>query len=167
MAEQNYHLAQINVARLLEPLNSPQIADFVAGLEPINALAEQSPGFVWRLKDETGNATNINPMDDDMLIINMSVWEDLESLKNFTFKTVHVEYVRRRFEWFEKMKAAYTALWWVKAGHIPNVSEAVTRLKYLRKYGETGKAFTFKKVFGPPTQTPLSPPTQSPEGQQI
>ncbi len=157
MDAKQFHLAQINVARLLHPLDAPQTAAFVEGLEPINALAESAPGFVWRLKDETGNATNFNPMDGDaMIIVNMSVWEDLESLKSFAFKTAHAEYVRRRFEWFEKMKEAYQALWWVKVGHVPPVSEAAARLKFLRQHGETAKAFTFRKVFEPNQKEPVS-----------
>lgn len=148
----NYHLAQLNVARLLEPLDSYASKDFANGLEPINALAEKAPGFIWRLKDEgMENATAFRPFDnDEMMIVNMSVWEDLDSMKNFAFKTAHVEYVKRRFEWFEKMKEAYLVMWWIPFDHKPDVLEAKARLNFLRKYGDTQKAFSFKKIFSPP-----------------
>ncbi len=153
MEKSSYHLAQLNVATLLEPLDSPLLKEFVDGLEPINALAEKSPGFVWRLKDEGSNtaaATSYRPFDDHMIIINMSVWENLESLKNFVFNTAHKEYVKKRFQWFERMREAYVVMWWVPAGHQPNVAEAMARLKFLRKKGDTAKAFSFKKTFAAP-----------------
>ncbi len=150
MNHPKYHLAQLNIARLLAPLEDPQIKEFVDGLEPINQLAESSPGFVWRLKDEEiGNATDFRPFDDDMLIINMSVWEDVDSLKNFAYKSHHVEYFNKRLQWFEKMKEAHYVLWWVTAGHEPDIWEAKERLEYLRKNGESPKAFTFRKIFEP------------------
>lgn len=147
-----YHLAQINVARMLEPLDSPLLKEFAEGLEPINALADNSPGFVWRLKDEEGNlgATSYRPFEDDLIIVNLSVWQDLEHLKNFAFKTAHAQYVKKRFSWFDRMKEAYLAMWWVPAGHRPDVAEAMARLKFLRKKGDTEKAFTFRKVFPMP-----------------
>lgn len=153
MNEKKYHLAQLNVAQLKEPLDAPATKDFKDGLEPINALAEKSPGFVWRLKDdEMANATNFRPFEnDEMMIVNMSVWEDLESMKEFAFKTAHVEYIKRRFEWFERMKEAYLVMWWIPIGHKPDIFEAKARLKFLRKHGDTQKAFSFKKVFSQPS----------------
>ena len=152
MKNKQYHLAQLNVARLLAPLDSPLIKEFVDGLEPVNALAERSPGFVWRLKDADNDtaATSYRPFDDDMIIINMSVWEDLDHLKNFVFNTVHTEYMKKRKQWFERMRDAYVVMWWVPAGHQPDIAEAMARLKFLRNKGDTEKAFSFRKVFDPP-----------------
>ena len=148
MANQ-YHLAQVNIARMLYPIDDPQMADFVNNLDPINALADNAPGFVWRLQTDEGNATSIQPYEDEMIILNMSVWEDIESLKAYVFKSEHVQFVRRRKEWFELFKSTYTALWWVPAGHIPTLQEAKERLAYLDENGETPYAFTFKKTFLP------------------
>ena len=152
MSETRFYLAQLNVARLLAPLDSPEIKEFADGLEPINVLAEKSPGFVWRLKDETGDATDFKPFpNDELMIVNMSVWEDLESLKDFVYKTKHVEFVRKRFQWFEKMKEMYVVLWWIPIGHEPDIFEAKARLKFLRKHGDSPKAFSFRKTFPPTT----------------
>ena len=152
MEKTTYHLAQLNVAHLLEPLDSPLLKEFVDGLEPINALADCSPGFVWRLKDDPSAvaATSYRPFEDEMHIINMSVWEDMDSLKNFAFKSAHTEYVKKRFQWFERMREAYMVVWWVPVGHQPTIAEAMARLKFLRTKGETAKAFSFKKTFAPP-----------------
>lgn len=144
-----WHLAQLNVARALAPVDSPQLADFVNNLDRINALADTAVGFVWRLQSDSGNATDFRPMGDEMLI-NMSVWEDLESLHHFVYRTAHVEIMRRRKEWFERMKDAYTVLWWVEAGVTPSVDEALERLEKLRQCGPTQQAFTFAQPFAPP-----------------
>lgn len=152
MEKTNYHLAQLNVARMLGALDSPVMKKFAEGLEPINALADVSPGFVWRLKDE-GNAnaaTSYRPFADDMIIINMSVWKDLDSLKHFVFDTAHKEFLKNRKQWFERIKEAYVVMWWIPAGHKPDIAEAITRLKFLRKKGDTEKAFSFKKLFPAP-----------------
>lgn len=148
----SYQLAQINIARLKAPLDDPQIEDFVIALDPINMLAEASRGFVWRLQTEEGNATSVQAFDDEWLIVNMSVWESLESLKHFTYKTGHVEYVRRRRDWFEKLETPVLALWWIPEGHIPTTEEAKQKLEYLEAHGETAVAFTFRKPFPPPEQ---------------
>lgn len=140
------HLAQVNIARLAAPLDSPQLADFVANLDPINALAEQSPGFVWRLKSDAGYATDIQVFDDPMIIINMSVWTGVEALKNFVFNPEHMVIMKRRREWFEKFPTTYMALWWVDAGHEPTPAEARERLESIDKYGPTDFAFTFKEL---------------------
>lgn len=144
-----HHLAQLNIARLTAPLDSPPLADFVANLDRINALAEGSPGFVWRLKDEAGDATAIRPLGDDT-IINVSVWQDLASLQAFVYRSAHVEIMKRRKEWFEALAEAFVVLWWVPAGHQPTAHEAVDRLALLRRDGPTPQAFGFKSAFGPP-----------------
>lgn len=142
-----HHLAQINIARLVAPIDSPALADFVAGLTSINALAEASPGYVWRLQTPAGDATSLHPYADERIIINLTVWETLEHLKAFTYKSQHAQFLRRRAEWFEKYDGPYTALWWVKAGEIPTIAEAQARLERLRTHGETPEAFSFHKTF--------------------
>lgn len=144
-----YELAQLNIGTTLEPLDSPRLADFVANLDRINALAEQSPGFVWRLQTEEGDATALRPLGDDT-IVNMSVWRDVASLNDYVYRTVHVEIMRRRKEWFERMKDAYVVLWWVRRGHRPTVDEAIAKLELLRRSGPTEAAFTFRHAFPPP-----------------
>lgn len=144
-----YHLAQINIARLKAPLDDPLMQDFVAGLEPINALADAAPGFVWRLQDGSGDATSLRPYPDDYLIVNMSVWNSVESLRQFTYKTAHVAYVRQRKLWFEKLDQPIYALWWLPAGQIPTVAEGKTRLEHLLQHGDSPTAFTFGKIFSP------------------
>lgn len=143
------HLAQLNIARMLAPMDSPIMADFVANLERINALAEAHAGFVWRLKDENNNATSLRPFPDDMLIINMSVWESPELLKTFAYQTIHAEIMVRRREWFEKHTQAFMALWWVPEGHTPTLEEAKERLEHLQEHSETPFAFTFRRLFAP------------------
>lgn len=144
-----YELAQLNIAIMKEPLDSPGMADFVANLDRINALAEGSPGFAWRLQTEEGDATALRPMAEDTLV-NMSVWQDVESLNHYVYKSAHVEIMRRRKEWFERMTAAYTVLWWVPKGHRPSVQEAAARLELLRSLGPTEQAFSFRHAFLPP-----------------
>jgi hypothetical protein len=145
----NYQLAQLNIARLLAPIDSPTLADFVANLDRINELAESSPGFVWRLKDEAGDATAIRPFGDDV-IVNMSVWQDIAALKNYVYYSGHLDVMRRRREWFERMAEAHMVLWWVPKNHIPSVEEALERLDTLRKKGSTQDAFTFRAPFEAP-----------------
>jgi hypothetical protein len=146
-----FHVAQVNVGRILGPIESPVMAEFVAKLDEINALAERSPGFVWRLKTEDGDATAIRPYDDDLIIVNMSVWESPAALHEYVYRSAHVEVMRRRREWFSRMTDAFMALWWVPAGHRPMVAEAVERLDLLRADGPTPHAFTFRQQFPPPT----------------
>jgi len=145
----NYELAQLNVATMKESLESPGMADFVANLDRINALAEASPGFVWRLQTAEGDATAMRPMGEDTLV-NVSVWKDAESLNKYVYESAHVEIMRRRKEWFERMREAYVVLWWVPRGHRPTASEAVARLEMLRSKGPTEDAFTLRKTFLPP-----------------
>lgn len=139
------HLAQLNVARLPAPLDTPQLAQFVAALDPINALADAAPGFVWRLQTEAGDATAIRMLDDDVLIVNMSVWESREALSAFVYGTDHVAVMRRRREWFARMAEAYLALWWVPAGMVPTVPDAQERLTHIRQHGPGRRAFTFRE----------------------
>src|SRR5262245_18464638 len=138
----------MNVARLKAPLDSPQLADFVGALDRINALADAAPGFAWRLQDESGNATALHPMGDDV-IVNLSVWRDPESLQAFVYRSDHVGVMRRLREWFEEMDL-YLVLWWVPHGHRPTAEEGIARLDLLRSRGLGEDAFTFGKLFPPP-----------------
>jgi heme-degrading monooxygenase HmoA len=143
------HLAQVNIALPREPLDSPALAEFVAALEPINALADASPGFVWRLQTEEGDATGIRAFGDDRLIVNMSVWESLPALRAFVYSSGHREVLRRRREWFERLGEAVLALWWVPAATLPTIAAAEARLEHLREHGPTPYAFTFRESFPP------------------
>jgi heme-degrading monooxygenase HmoA len=148
------HLAQVNIARLLAPLDSPQLAGFVARLDDINALADGAPGFIWRLQTPEGNATDLRPYEDDRIIVNMSVWTSLEALHAFVYRSDHVTVMRRRRAWFEQMTDPFVAFWWVPSGHIPTIEEAKARLEHLRAHGETSVAFTFKRAFPAPSDAP-------------
>jgi hypothetical protein len=145
-----WHLAQVNVATLLAPITSPELSGFVARLEEINALADGTAGFVWRLQTEDGDATAIRAFDDDRIIVNMSVWESIESLGGFVYGSRHLEVLRRRREWFTRMTSPILALWWVPAGTTPTVADAKHRLDVLERLGPTADAFTFKEPFPPP-----------------
>lgn len=144
-----YQLAQLNIAMMKAPLDSPELADFVANLERINALAEQSPGYVWRLQDEAGDATAIRPFGAEVLV-NMSVWQDVQSLSDYVYKSAHTEMLKRRREWFERVEQAHQVLWWVPEGHRPTVQEAAERLAQLREHGPGELAFTFRQTFAAP-----------------
>src|SRR5262245_36030647 len=143
------HLAQVNIARMKAPLDSPTLAGFVARLDEINALADGSPGFVWRLQTGEGNATYLRPYDDDRILFNMSVWESVEALKAYVYGSAHREVLRQRHDWFEKFDGIYAALWWVPEGHRPSIDEARKRLAHLAANGATSFAFTFKETFPP------------------
>ncbi|HKU91681.1 MAG TPA: DUF3291 domain-containing protein [Steroidobacteraceae bacterium] len=145
----NYQIAQLNVATLKAPLDSPELKDFVDNLDRINALAEGSDGFAWRLKGEGNDATSLRPLGDNV-IVNMSVWRDVAALKRYVYQSAHVEIMRRRREWFSRMAEAYMVLWWVPAGHRPTVAEAAARLEHLRKYGPSPEGFTFGEAFAAP-----------------
>jgi len=149
MAENAYHLAQVNIARMLAPLDSPVMESFVAMLDEVNALADRSPGFVWRLQGDEGNATYLRPYDDDRILFNLSVWESVEQLKAFVYKAGHGEVMRRRRDWFERFDGPNVALWWVAAGHLPTVGEAKQRLEYLCEHGESAHAFSLRRTFAP------------------
>jgi Domain of unknown function (DUF3291) len=154
----NYELAQLNIGIIRGPMDSPVMADFAVNLERINALAERSPGFVWRLQTEEGNATAIRPFEDENMLVNMSVWRDVESLNLYVYSSAHVEVMRRRREWFERMNEAFLVLWWVPKGHRPSVAEAIAKLEILRREGPTTQAFTFRKAFPPPDAAQTQPP---------
>jgi Domain of unknown function (DUF3291) len=145
-----FELAQLNIGIIKGPMDSPVMADFAAGLARINALADRSPGFVWRLQTEAGDATAIRPFDDENLLLNMSVWRDVESLNEYVYGSAHVDLMRRRREWFERMREAFLVLWWVPKGHRPSIPEAIARLELLRAKGPTAEAFTFRQAFPPP-----------------
>ena len=144
-----FQLAQVNIARMKAPLESPVMVSFVARLEEINKLADASPGFVWRLQTEAGNATYLRPYDDDRILFNMSVWETIEALKDYVYRTAHAELLRDRRNWFEHFSGSQLALWWVPAGHVPSVDEAKKRLAYLEEHGPSQFAFTFKSIHEP------------------
>jgi hypothetical protein len=145
-----FHLAQINIGRLLAPVGDPLVSDFTDNLDRINALAEGAPGFVWRLKGEGNNATDIRLSDEDpLLAVNMSVWTDLGSLGAFVYRSGHVEIMRRRREFFEAPSEPFMALWWIAKGHIPTVAEGMERLGRLRRHGPSAQAFTFRQPFPP------------------
>ena len=145
-----YELAQLNVGVIRAPMDSPVMAEFAANLDRINALAERTPGFVWRLQSDSGNATDIRPFDDPDLLLNMSVWRDVAALSAYVYRSEHVAIMRRRREWFEPMDQAYLVLWWVARGHRPSIDEAVARLETLRRKGPTPEAFTFRQAFAAP-----------------
>lgn len=153
-----WELAQFNVARLKSPLDHPDTAEFVANLEAINAVAEASPGFVWRLTDDTGQSSSyVTAYDDPLMIINFSIWETPGDLHAFVFATAHTAFLRRRREWFQPVDAAILVCWWIPAGTRPPVEEAQRRLELLREVGPTAEAFTLRRRFPAPL-TVLSPP---------
>jgi hypothetical protein len=145
------HLAQLNVGRLKAPIDDPMIKDFRMNLARINSLAEGSPGYVWRLADESGDATNIKPFGDELEIINLTVWESIQTLADFAYRSSHVELLRRRREFFEAPDQPILCLWWIPEGTVPTVEEAIARLDYLREHGPSLRAFTFRHRFEPGT----------------
>jgi hypothetical protein len=143
-----FELAQVNISRLLAPLESPQLKEFVDALDPVNAAADAAPGFRWRLQSEGGDATAIRVFDDDWLIVNMSVWESTEALLNYVYGDAHRAILRGRRKWFHHPVEAMTALWWVPTGHRPSVAEAEERLVHLRTHGPSSHVFTLKETYG-------------------
>ncbi|MBA2279825.1 MAG: DUF3291 domain-containing protein [Actinomycetota bacterium] len=143
-----FELAQINVARLLQPLDHPDTAGFVEGLDPINELADGSPGFVWRLQTDEGNATSVRAYDDPLMIVNVSVWTSVEALADFTYRSAHAGILRHRRSWFEKPAGPILVLWWIPAGHRPPPEEGIARLAHLTAHGPTPTAFTLRERFG-------------------
>jgi hypothetical protein len=142
-----YYLAEVNIGRILGPMDSPVMEEFAANLNRINALAEGSEGFIWRLKDDSNNATSIPVTEDRFLILNLSVWRNIDDLFAYTYRTAHAEYVRRRAEWFERLKEMHMAFWYIPAGHIPTVEEAMDRIARIREQGPSPYAFNFKRRF--------------------
>jgi heme-degrading monooxygenase HmoA len=152
-----YHLAQVNIGRFRKPVEDPANADFMNALDAVNALAETSPGFVWRLTGEGNNATDIKPFPDPQMAINMSVWESVDALAAFVYRNMdHRGVMRRRREWFEEMPV-YMALWWIPAGALPTVEDAKARLALLESLGPTPEAFTFRQPFAPPLGDAVRP----------
>jgi len=141
------HLAQMNVGTTLYDLDHPGIADFMSNLDRVNALAESSPGFVWRLTGAGNNATDIKPTDDPRFIVNMSIWDSVEALFEYVYRSDHRAVMVRRREWFAKPEGPYLVLWWIREGHIPTVEEGLARLRHLTERGPTSFAFTFKTIF--------------------
>ena len=146
----DWHLAQINVGRLVAPQGDPAVQPFFDALDRINALADASPGFVWRMQDEGGNATGIQPTSDPLFITNMSVWTDADALFAFVYRSAHTPEMARRREYFARFDGAYQALWWIPAGAIPSIDDGLSRLWRLDRYGPTPHAFTFKARFPAP-----------------
>jgi len=146
----SWHLAQVNIARALAPLDSPVMTGFVARIAEINALAETSPGYVWRFQDDTGNALYVRPYDDPNMLFNLSVWQTPDHLKAYVYRSAHVEVMRQKQQWFEHSDEAILALWWIPAGALPTVDEAKARLAHLRQHGASAHAFGFREIFPPP-----------------
>jgi hypothetical protein len=144
------HIAQLNIARLRAHRDDPMVAAFFAAIDHINAIADVSAGFVWRLQEESGNATGIRPWDDDRLIVNMSVWQSVEALEAYVYRSAHVDVMRRRREWFDRLEQRYLALWWVPEGHVPSIDDAKARLEHLERHGPSEVAFTFGQRFPAP-----------------
>ena len=134
------HLAQFNIARIKYPLDDPRMADFVGNVARVNALAEQIEGFVWQLQDESGNAMGMQVYDDPLVLPNLTVWENVEALERFVWKTVHSRFYGRRAEWFEHTETPLV-LWQISAGHRPQMAEGVERLEHLKEHGPSDHAF--------------------------
>lgn len=149
----DFHLAQLNSARIRYPMDAPEMAEFAAALDPINALADGTPGFVWRyVEGGTNNATDLRPVEgDDEILINLSVWESREQLYDYVYRSPHLEYLRRRREWFKPVASLDHVLWWIPAGTLPTVEEGLRRLNLVREKGPTAEAFTFRKFYEPVT----------------
>jgi hypothetical protein len=147
--EPGFELVELNIARAVAPLDHPAMADFVANLDRVNALGDASPGFVWRLQDESGAATSIRAFEDPRIIVNLTVWSSIEALREYAYRSAHVEVFRRRREWFTPLDGPSLVLWWVPAGHRPTVAEAKERLEHLASDGPTAAAFTLKATFPP------------------
>ncbi len=149
------HVAQLNIARLRADRDDPMVAEFFAAIDPINVIADVSLGFVWRLQEESGSATAIRGWD-DRLIVNMSVWESIEALEDYVYRSAHVGVMRRRREWFDRLEQRYVTLWWVPVGHIPSTDEAKARLEHLERHGPSEFAFTFRQRFPAPTDASVA-----------
>lgn len=151
-ASQEYYLAQINVALMRASLDDPSMAEFAAALDQVNAIADQSPGFVWRLQSESGNATQIQAYSEPRMLVNLSVWQSVNQLKNYVYQSLHSEFFVRRRQWFEKYQGEHLAMWWVPVGHLPTVEEGKAKLEYLSQYGDSATAFTFANPFPCPLE---------------
>lgn len=148
---ERYHLAQVNTATLRAPLDAPEMADFVAQIRSINAIADEDPGFVWRLRSQgADDATSIRAFEDERILLTLTVWKSLEALSNYVYRGAHAGIMRDRRRWFEKADQPILAMWWIPVGHTPTVAEAIERLEHLRCYGSTAYAFSFGKPFPSP-----------------
>ena len=153
-----FHLAQINIGRLIAPMDDPRIADFIAQLAPVNALADGAPGFVWRLQSSYGNATDIEYSDDPTLNVNMSLWESVETLRDYVYRSDHLTVFRDRAKWFQKLDKPHYCLWWVPVGHIPAVAEGRERLEHYQQHGPTPFSFWFSKMYPADESAPALQP---------
>ena len=148
----NYHIAQFNVAKMIAPFDDEIMQGFVDGLEPINKMADNSPGFVWRLQDDSGDATSIQVFEDKAILVNMSVWENLDALKRFVYQSAHLEFLRNKKAWFQPLTGPSLVLWWIRRGEIPAVAEGKRRLELLSTRGPSQEAFTFSQTFPAPNE---------------
>ena len=148
----SFHLAQFNIARLKFPLEHPSIAEFVNNLDAINSLAESSSGFVWRLQDDSGDATSISIYDDPKIIVNMSVWESVKQLKEFVYFSQHKEFLKRRNNWFSPIESSHHVMWWLPKTDLPTAQQGKQKLEYLNSDGESDKGFSFRKSWPAPDQ---------------
>jgi hypothetical protein len=146
--DEGHHLAQLNIGRVRHPLDHPEMRGFVEQLDYINAIADASTGFVWRLQTEDGNATAFRPFGEDDMLANMSVWKSVEALYDYTYRSDHLAVMRGRRQWFEPLGSPHMVLWWIPAGHIPTLEEAIERLERLRRNGPTPDAFDFRQPYG-------------------
>ncbi len=153
----SFHIAQVNIARMRPPLDDPLLAGFVARLQDVNALADSSPGFVWRLQTAAGDATALRPYDDDRILFNLSVWETPEQLREFVYRSAHAGVMQQRKSWFERFDGLYYSLWWIPAGHIPPIEEAKERSEHLRAHGDSAYAFSFAQLYPAPGSTNAAP----------
>jgi hypothetical protein len=146
-----YHIAQLNISRLNAPLDAPEMKEFVDFLEPVNKFAEESPGFIWRMKGENGEASSlmVSPFDDPMIVTNLTVWADIHSLQSFVYKSVHRYFLQSRRQWFARVEGSQVVMWWVQPGMIPTLADAKTRLELLDIHGPSATGFTFRKAFDP------------------
>ena len=147
----HYHIAQFNVAKMVASFDDAVMQSFVDGLEPINTMADNSPGFIWRLQDDSGDATSIQAFEDERMLVNMSVWESLDALKGFVYRSAHLDYLRNQKAGFEPLTGPSLVLWWVQEGHIPTVDEGKHRLEILDSRGPSQEAFTFSHNFSAPS----------------
>ena len=148
--QSNYHLAQINIAKMKAPLDDPIMAEFANALDEVNRVAEQSPGFVWRLQTDSGNATEFRAYTDPKILVNISVWQSVEQLKAYVYKSLHGDFFVRRRKWFAKYQGEHFAMWWIRAGHLPTIEEGKAKLEYLELHGDTSECFTFAEPYSPP-----------------
>ncbi len=148
----DWHLAAFNIARAKFETDDDRMAPFMNALERINKLGDESPGAVWRHSTDDGDSTSVRMFEDPLILINYTIWESVESLQNYTYKTDHVQFLKRRREWFEPVEdLPVLVLWWTPAGTIPTLEQARTKLLHLRDNGPTSEAFTFREPFAPPT----------------